>query len=129
YVACVFAVVVGVVAAAFLAGARRGGEGLVLADSALQAVVATSAAGLACAAVAARRRFVSVLLLGGTGYGMSVLFVLYGAPDLALTQFLVETLSLIVFLMVLRHLPQGYAAPPAWAPRALRVGIAVAVGV
>ncbi|MPY92894.1 MAG: Na+/H+ antiporter subunit A [Acidimicrobiia bacterium] len=129
YVGSVFTVVVAAVAAAFLVGASPGDRELVLASSPLQAVVAAAAAGAALAAVLAGRRFVSVLLLGAVGYGMAVLFVLYGAPDLALTQFLVETLSLVVFLLVLRHLPPRYAAPPAWAPRALRLGIALAVGV
>jgi multicomponent Na+:H+ antiporter subunit A len=68
-------------------------------------------------------------MLGAVGYSIAVIFLLYGAPDLALTQVLVETVTLVVFLLVLRHLPEGYAAPPEWAPRALRVAVAVAVGV
>ena len=43
---------------------------------------------------------------GVTGYGTALLFLLHGAPDLALTQVLVETVSLLVFLLVLRKLPQ-----------------------
>jgi multicomponent Na+:H+ antiporter subunit A len=42
---------------------------------------------------------------------------------------MVETLMIVAFVLVLRHLPENYSAPPTWAPRALRVGIAVAVGV
>ena len=87
------------------------------------------AAAMAVAMVAQSRRFVAVLMLGTIGYGMAVIFLLQGAPDLALTQVLVETISLVVFLLVLRHLPEGYSAPPDWAPRAIRVTIAVAVGV
>ena len=37
-----------------------------------------------------------------------MLFVLHGAPDLALTQFLVETLTLVVFVLVLRRLPKDF---------------------
>ena len=55
--------------------------------------------------------------LGAVGYGVAVLFVLQGGPDLALTQFLVETLSLVLFVFVLRRLPSSFpradAAPVA----------------
>ena len=53
----------------------------------------------------ARQRLSAVLVVGVTGYGVAVLFVLQGAPDLALTQVLVETLTLVVFVLVLRRLP------------------------
>ena len=54
---------------------------------------------------------------------------MYGAPDLALTQFMIETMGIVAFVLVLRHLPRDFSAPPTWAPRALRIGIAVASGV
>ena len=47
----------------------------------------------------------AVVLAGLTGYGAALLFVLQGAPDLALTQFCVETVSMIVFVLVLRRMP------------------------
>lgn len=65
----------------------------------------------ALAAAAARNRFSAVVALGGVGYGVGVLFVAYGAPDLALTQFAIETLMLIVFVMVLRYLPSEFPRP------------------
>jgi multicomponent Na+:H+ antiporter subunit A len=37
-------------------------------------------------------------------------------------------MTIVVFLLVLRQVPQRFEAPPRWAPRVLRVGIAVAVG-
>jgi multicomponent Na+:H+ antiporter subunit A len=40
------------------------------------------------------------------GYSVSLLWLLFGAPDLALTQFSVETLSLILLVIVLVHLPR-----------------------
>jgi multicomponent Na+:H+ antiporter subunit A len=67
----------------------------------------------ALGAVSSSRRFAAVLLLGGVGYGMGVLFVIQGAPDLALTQFAVETLSVVLFMLVLRHLPGRFERPPA----------------
>jgi multicomponent Na+:H+ antiporter subunit A len=65
----------------------------------------------ALGAVSSSRRFAAVLLLGGVGYGMGVLFVIQGAPDLALTQFAVETLSIVLFMLVLRHLPDRFERP------------------
>jgi multicomponent Na+:H+ antiporter subunit A len=67
----------------------------------------------ALGAVSSSRRFAAVLLLGAVGYGMGVLFVIQGAPDLALTQFAVETLSIVLFMLVLRHLPGRFERPPA----------------
>src|SRR5690606_7152159 len=60
------------------------------------------------AATLARRRFAAALLLGATGYAMAILFVIQGAPDLALTQFAIETLSVVAFLLVLRRLPDRF---------------------
>ena len=59
----------------------------------------------AIAVTAATTRFAAAVLVGVTGYGMSVLFVLHGAVDLALTQLVVETVTLIAFVLVLRRLP------------------------
>ncbi len=84
---------------------------------------------MAVAVVATRRRMVAVLLLGGVGQGLTVLFLLYGAPDLALTQFMVETLMIVAFVLVLRHLPHRFSDPPRWAPAWARIALSVAVGV
>ena len=67
----------------------------------LAAVVLLAALGL----VRARRRLNAVLLAGLIGYGVGGLFIVDGAPDLALAQFLVETLSLVAFVYVLRRMP------------------------
>lgn len=74
-------------------------------DTPLQGAVAllTCAAALSCLTVS--RRMKAVVLAGLTGYGAALLFVVQGAPDLALTQFCVETVSMIVFVLVLRRMP------------------------
>ena len=59
----------------------------------------------ALAAVIAHDRFVAILALSVGGYGVALLYLLFGAPDLAMTQFSVETLSLILLVIVLIHLP------------------------
>ena len=52
-----------------------------------------------------RRRVQSVLVIGGVGLVVSLVFVALSAPDLALTQLMVETLSIVLMLLALRHLP------------------------
>jgi multicomponent Na+:H+ antiporter subunit A len=51
-------------------------------------------------------RLAAVAALGAVGYGVAMLFVLYGAPDLAMTQFAVDTLTVIIFVLVVYHLPR-----------------------
>ena len=93
----------------------------------LAAVLGLSALGVAVI----RRRFAAVLLLGAVGFAMALLFAVQGAPDLALTQFAVETLSIVVFMLVIRHLPEQFRPTRFRTTTAVRVGIAsgVAVGV
>ncbi|RJL31664.1 Na+/H+ antiporter subunit A [Bailinhaonella thermotolerans] len=83
----------------------------------------------AALALRARRRLTTVVLVGVTGYGTAMLFVLHGAPDLALTQFLVETLSLVIFILVLRRLPVHFTEKLSPVRRVTHSVIAVAVGV
>lgn len=60
-------------------------------------------------AISTNKRITAVALLGIVGYSIALIFALYGAPDLAITQFLVETLSLILFVLVIYRLPKGKA--------------------
>jgi multicomponent Na+:H+ antiporter subunit A len=62
---------------------------------------------LASAVAAARSpsRLGAVASLGIVGYGVALLYVIYGAPDLAMTQFVIETLTVILFLFAFRGLP------------------------
>jgi multicomponent Na+:H+ antiporter subunit A len=59
---------------------------------------------------------------------MAGLFVLSGAPDLALTQVAVETLSTVVFVLVLRRLPERFERQSSPTRRVLRLSVAAAVG-
>jgi multicomponent Na+:H+ antiporter subunit A len=79
-----------------------------------------------------RRRFTAVVLVGAIGYGIGGLFVVDGGPDLALAQFLVETLTLVAFVFVLRRLPAHFdrprAAPPSRRATAGKAVMAAAAG-
>lgn len=102
---------------------------LSLADSPLQLVVALVVIAAAGGTAVARRRLTAVLMLGAVGYGMAVLFIIQGAPDLALTQLLVETLTLGIFVIVLRQLPDEFTQPAWKFGRGLRVALSAGVGV
>jgi multicomponent Na+:H+ antiporter subunit A len=98
-------------------------------DTPLQAAVAVVIAVAAIATVRAHRRFTAVLYLGAVGYGVAVLMVLQGGPDLALTQFLVETLAVVLFVFVLRRLPAAFQRRQARLSQGLRLAVALSVGV
>ncbi|SFE06870.1 Na+/H+ antiporter subunit A [Blastococcus tunisiensis] len=97
-------------------------------DSPIQALVGAVALIAAVLALRIRQRLSAVLVVGVTGYALAVLFALQGAPDLALTQFLVETLTLVVFVLVLRKLPKDITERHRPRERAGRGVVAVAVG-
>ena len=82
----------------------------------------------AFAATRANKRFQAVVLVGVTGYGMAGLFALQGAPDLALTQILVEIVTLVAFVLVLRRLPARLGEKNGSANRGVRAVIGAAVG-
>ncbi|HEY8474813.1 MAG TPA: Na+/H+ antiporter subunit A [Natronosporangium sp.] len=79
-------------------------------------------------AARARRRLTAVILVGITGYAVAGVFLLYGAPDLALTQFLVETVTMVMVVLVLRRLPSHFSERPQRRTRWTRVAIGIAVG-
>lgn len=97
-------------------------------DTPLQLVAGAVVAAAALIAARSRRRLTAMILVGVCGYGVAVLFVLHGAPDLALTQFLVETVTIVMFVLVLRRLPVRFSARPLLASRVIRTTLAVATG-
>ena len=97
-------------------------------DTPAQALVGAVIVLAAVFAARSRRRLRAVILAGVTGYGTAMLFVLHGAPDLALTQVLVETTSLVVFVLVLRRLPVYFTDRPLSPRRYLRMILGAAVG-
>src|SRR5690606_36656802 len=76
-----------------------------------------------------RQRLLALLVVGGIGLMVSMAFVFLSAPDLALTQLLVEMVSLALLLLGLHYLPPR--SPPERRParRYRDIGIAAAAGV
>jgi multicomponent Na+:H+ antiporter subunit A len=67
-----------------------------------------------------------VLSLGVVGYGIAMTFLLYGAPDLAMTQFSVETLTVIIYVLVFRHFRNlGALSPPLVRARDVIIGAGI----
>ncbi|MGM7679018.1 Na+/H+ antiporter subunit A [Microbacterium sp. A94] len=94
-----------------------------------QLAVAPIMAIAAVVAVQARKRYTGVVLVSVTGLGMVALFATSGAPDLALTQILVETVTLVTFALVLRRLPSRMGEHNASVSRIPRAVLAIGVGV
>jgi multicomponent Na+:H+ antiporter subunit A len=70
-----------------------------------ECIVAGVVLAAALVSVASRGRLSAIAALGVVGYGIALLYMLYGAPDLAITQFAVETLTVIIFVLVYFRLP------------------------
>ncbi|MBC1406010.1 DUF4040 domain-containing protein [Listeria welshimeri] len=73
-----------------------------LVDFVLAAVILVTLIGI----VFSKSRITSIILLGAMGYTISIFFVIARAPDLALTQLIIETISVVLYLLVFYHLPQ-----------------------
>ncbi|MCB1518178.1 MAG: putative monovalent cation/H+ antiporter subunit A [Hyphomicrobiaceae bacterium] len=56
------------------------------------------------AVVAAQTRLQAIVSLGIQGFAVAILFLLFGAPDLSFTQFMVETLSVVILALVMTRL-------------------------
>ena len=97
--------------------------------SLLEAVVTLLAVALAVGVAVVSSRFTGALFLGGVGYAIAIIFALRGAPDLAVTQLLVETLTVVIFLMALRAMVRRESIRSRAVPHTLRVTVALAVGI
>ncbi|GAA3088254.1 Na+/H+ antiporter subunit A [Streptosporangium carneum] len=94
-----------------------------------QSVVGALLVATALVALMIRTHIVLALVAGLTGYGTALLLLVHGSPDLALTQFLTETLSLVVFVLVLRRLPLGPREGRPRVPFGVRLGLGLVSGV
>ncbi len=83
----------------------------------------------ALALMFARSRLQAILSMGVTGISVALLFLLFGAPDLAYTQFMVETLSVVIIALVLLRLPVDTYDSRHILPSLRDAAIAGAVGV
>lgn len=52
-----------------------------------------------------RSRLTSIAIMGIIGYSTALFYILFGAPDVAATQLLIETLTVVIFVLILHKLP------------------------
>ncbi len=96
----------------------------------LEIIMVMVTSGAAVMAAYFRRRLYAILAMSVAGYMVSLFFVVFSAPDLALTQLLVESVTLILFLLVLRRFPKGMKAETPTYPgkKFMRIIMSVSVG-
>jgi len=75
-----------------------------------------------------RNRFLSLILIGIVGLMVSIGFVFFSAPDLAMTQFTVEVVTIILLLLALNFLPNNTPVESTVLRRVRDTGIAVIGG-
>ena len=56
------------------------------------------------AVLRANNRLTAIVSLGIQGFAVALLFMLLGAPDLSFTQFMIETLSVVILALVMTRL-------------------------
>jgi multicomponent Na+:H+ antiporter subunit A len=62
--------------------------------------------GAAITSAISKSRILTIISMGVAGYGISLIFMYYSAIDLAITQILVETLTVVMFMAILQKLPR-----------------------
>ncbi|MEN1966736.1 Na+/H+ antiporter subunit A [Lentibacillus sp. N15] len=74
-------------------------------------------------------RLTAILLNSALGYGIAVLFVIFRAPDLALTQTVIETVTTVLFLVAYYFLPEWKKDATRPISKAVNLLISICVGV
>ncbi|WP_347346337.1 hydrogen gas-evolving membrane-bound hydrogenase subunit E, partial [Microbacterium sp.] len=128
YVGTIFVVLVAAEGTALLSGPEWRAH-LDAWQTPMQIVVAPIMILAGIVAVRAGKRYTGVVLVSVTGLGMILLFATSGAPDLALTQILVETVTLVAFALVLRRIPARLGTHNASVLPVVRAVLGIAVGV
>ncbi|WP_209122957.1 Na+/H+ antiporter subunit A [Alkalihalobacillus sp. BA299] len=77
----------------------------------------------------AKSRLTAIIALGVVGYTLALFFVIFRAPDLALTQLVIETVSVALFLLCFYHLPKLKQELNRVRFRAVNLVISVGVGI
>ncbi|MEO1061374.1 MAG: hydrogen gas-evolving membrane-bound hydrogenase subunit E [Actinomycetota bacterium] len=94
-------------------------------DDPLQAALVVAVVASSLAMLTVRTRLGAAIGLGAVGIAIAGIFVVHGAPDLALTQLLVETVVVVGFVIGLGQLARNFPTTgEMW--RGVRIGVAAA---
>jgi len=75
-----------------------------------------------------RNRLIALIVMGGVGLLVALIFVKFSAPDLALTQLSVEVVTIVLLLLALYFLPQSSPVESSRARRLRDLGVATLTG-
>lgn len=78
--------------------------------------------------VRAQNRLSAIISIGVVGVVVTLVFVFFGAPDLALTQLLIEVLTVVLLVLVFYRIPPAVIRPQSAFVRGRNLIVAVAVG-
>ena len=92
------------------------------------AIFLIAAVGL-IAVVYAPDRLTAIVSLGIQGFAVAILFMLMGAPDLSFTQFMVETLTVVILALAMTRLRLSPQDHRSWAQTGLDGTVAIVCGV
>jgi len=101
YLATILGATIALVAGTFYHYGFFGGAINVGAVRSYEWILAGLVVGGAAGTLFFERRIAMITSLGVSGFSIALLFLLFGAPDLAKTQFLIETLSVILVVLIL----------------------------
>lgn len=110
--------------------ALRGGlawDGVLVGFGVIESALCGLVLAAAICVVRSDSRLAAITALGVVGAGVALVFALGGAPDLAMTQLVVEALTVILFVLVFYHLPR-YGPEVGRAQRLRDLGVAGAAG-
>ena len=132
YLALLVAMALSAGAWPFLRGDAAGAAPSLHLDGLSPGVLLVALIGIAAAfgtVLAHRQRLVALASMGAAGLVVCLVFVAFSAPDLALTQLLVEVVSIVLMMLALRWLPEHSPPERPRAARVVHLALAVAVGV
>ncbi|RLL42726.1 Na+/H+ antiporter subunit A [Oceanobacillus piezotolerans] len=96
--------------------------------SAFEWIIAISMMIAAISILFSKSRLTAILVNSFLGYGVAIFFVIFRAPDLALTQTVVETVTTVLFLAAYYFLPDWKKEKEHRRSKGLQMAISIAVG-
>lgn len=81
------------------------------------------------AVIYARDRLTAIVSLGVQGFAVALLFMLFGAPDLSFTQFMVETLAVVILALVMTRLKLTASDHRSTGEKVLDMSVSLACGI